>query len=241
MDFRVLITGGAVRVGAALAHAFSAEGCQVVIHYNASRGPALALASVLGAKTFQADLSTPQGPRSLADLVGPVDVLVNSAAAYEAVPFEEITSERWDAMQALNVRAPALLTQALLPGLRASELPGGGCVLNLGDIAGDRPVPGFAHYCVSKAALHHLTRALALELAPAVRVNAIAPGTVLPPIDLASRDLDRLRDTIPAGRFGNADDVAGLAVHLALRSPYVTGQIWAVDGGRSLGGPMEAG
>lgn len=238
---RVLVTGGAVRVGAAIARAFAAEGCEVLIHYRRSGDPARALAVALGGTCVQGDLATLDGVAAVAAAAGAVDVLVNSAAGYEAVPFEDLTAQAWDHMQAVNVRAPALLTQALLPGLRASTLAGGGCVLNLGDIAGDRPAPGFAHYCVSKAAVHHLTRALALELAPQVRVNAIAPGTVLPPESLDPSALVALAATIPAGRFGTAADIAGLAVHLALRSPYVTGQVWAVDGGRSVGGPMEAG
>ena len=238
---RVLVTGGGVRVGAAIVEAFAAAGAHVLVHYRGSAGPAIALAKALGGEALQADLSTVAGVEDLARQAGPVDVLVNSAAGYEARPFETVTAEEWDTMQALNVRAPALLTQALLPGLRNSALEGGGCVLNLGDIAGDRPAPGFVHYCVSKAALHHLTRALALELAPAVRVNGIAPGTVLPPEDLDTATREGLRRTIPARRFGSAEDIARTAVFLALRAPYVTGQIWAVDGGRSVGGPMEAG
>ncbi len=238
---RVLVTGGAVRVGAAICRAFAARGADVVVHCRHSLVAAGALARELGGRVVQGDLATVAGVQAVADAAGAIDVVVHSAAAYEAVPFDALTPDAWDAMQALNVRAPALLTQALLPGLRASRLAGGGCVLNLGDIAGDRPAPGYAHYCVSKAALHHLTRALALELAPAVRVNCLAPGTVLPPDDLGPDALARLRDTIPAGRFGSADDIARAAVFLALDAPYVTGQIWAVDGGRSVGGPMEAG
>ncbi len=238
---RVLVTGGGVRVGAAIAEAFAAAGAHVLVHYRSSAGPATALAEALGGRALQADLATVAGVQDLARQAGPVDVLVNSAAGYEHRAFETVTAEEWDTMQALNVRAPALLTQALLPGLRDSSLEGGGCVLNLGDIAGDRPAPGFAHYCVSKAALHHLTRALALELAPAVRVNAIAPGTVLPPVDLDATRREGLRRTIPARRFGSPQDIARTAVFLALDAPYVTGQIWAVDGGRSVGGPMEAG
>jgi pteridine reductase len=237
----VLVTGGAVRVGAAIARAFGAAGTQVLVHYCSSAGPAEALAAELGGQAIQGDLATLDGVADVAAQAGAVDVLVNSAAGYAAVPFESVTAAQWDHMQALNVRAPALLTQALLPGLRASQLDGGGCVLNLGDIAGDRPAPGFVHYCVTKAAVHHLTRALALELAPAVRVNCIAPGTVLPPEDLGPDALAALRRTIPARRFGSAEDIARTAVFLALQAPYVTGQIWAVDGGRSVGGPLEAG
>ncbi len=238
---RVLVTGGGIRLGAAIARAFAAEGCTVVVHHRSSSGPARALAEELGGHAVQGDLANLDDLARVAKQAGSIDILVNSAAAYEEVPFEHLTAQAWDAMQGLNVRAPALLTQALLPGLRSSQLQGGGCVLNLGDIAGDRPVPGYAHYCVSKAALHHLTRALALELAPEVRVNAIAPGTVLPPESLGESSLEALRQAIPAQQIGSGEDIASLAVHLALRAPYVTGQVWAVDGGRSVGRAMEVG
>lgn len=246
MTPRVLITGGAIRLGAAMARAFAAEGCAIAIHYRSSKAPADALLAELremgcAAEAFAADLATSDGPARLAAAVGPVDILVNSAAAWTAVPIEQIDAATWDAMQALNCRAPFLLSRACLPHLRASALPGGGVILNLTDIAASRPVPGYVHYCVAKAGLEMQTRALALELAPAVRVNGIAPGTVLAPTELDQAALDRIVATIPAGRVGTAADIANAAVYLALRAPYVTGQILAVDGGRSIGGPMEAG
>ncbi len=242
---RALITGGAVRLGRAVATALHEAGFSVALHYRASSGAARSLAEEFGgALLVQADLSTVEGCASVVDAVnrwGGVDVLVNSAAAWEACPVEQIDPVRWDAMQALNVRAPFLLTQGLLASLRASELPGGGLVLNITDIAGERPARGYAHYNVSKAGLTMLTRTLALELAPQVRVNGIAPGTVLPPEELPDEQLIAIRDTIPAGRFGTARDIARAAIYFALHAPYVTGQVLAVDGGRSVGGPMEAG
>jgi pteridine reductase len=251
---RVLVTGGGVRLGRALALAFAAEGgpggVAVAVHHRSSAGPAAAVVAQIEAAggravALQADLSTASGCAALAAqteaALGGLDVLINSAADYAAVPFAQLTPEAWDAMQALNTRAPFLLTQALLPALQASGRPGGGCVINLTDIAADRPVPGFAHYCVSKAGLTALTRALALELAPAVRVNAIAPGTVLAPEHLAEATLAAILATIPLGRFGSPDDIVQAALYLALRAPYVTGQILAVDGGRAVGGPMVAG
>lgn len=246
MTPRVLITGGAIRLGAAMARAFARAGCDVVIHYRSSRGPADALVAELralgvAAEAHGADLTDPEAPARLAAAVGPVDILINSAGAWDRVPFADIDGPTWEAMQALNCRAPFLLSQACLPHLQASALPGGGVILNITDIAARRPVPGYVHYCVSKAGLEMLTQALALELAPAVRVNGIAPGTVLAPTDLSAEALDAIVATIPAGAVGRADDIADAAVFLALRAPYVTGQILAVDGGRSLGGPMEAG
>lgn len=247
---RVLVTGGGIRLGRALALAFGAEGAHVVVHYRSSSGPAAETVAQIEAAGGQAvalgaDLSTAAGCAQLAAAaraaLGGLDVLVNSAADYAAVPFDQITVEAWDAMQALNTRAPFLLTQALLPELRASPQAGGGCVINLTDIAAERPVPGFAHYCVSKAGLTALTRGLALELAPAVRVNAIAPGTVLAPENLPEAALAAIKATIPLRRFGSAQDIVEAALFLALRAPYITGQVLAVDGGRAVGGPMEAG
>lgn len=246
MSARVLITGGGIRLGAAMARAFAAEGCAVAIHYRRSRAPAEAVAADIRAMgqpvtLHQADLAEVDGPARLAESVGAVDILINSAAAWSPCPIEDLDAATWDAMQALNCRAPFLLSRALLPGLRASTLDGGGVILNLTDIAAARPAPGYAHYCVAKAGLKMLTEALALELAPAVRVNAIAPGTVLVPEELTGAEVDRIVQTIPMDRVGTADDIARTAVFLALRAPYITGQTLAVDGGRSVGGPLEAG
>ncbi len=242
---RALITGGGVRLGAAIALALAEAGFDLVLHYARSADSARALAKTLArsgctVSLIQADLSTPQGCAAVIDAAGPVDVLINNAGIYEAVSAETITVAQWDRMQAINTRAPFLLAQGLLTGLRASTLPGGGLVVNICDIGGQRPTPGYAHYSVSKAGLLMLTRALALELAPAVRVNSVSPGTVLPPVDFTEAALDGIRRTIPAGRFGTPEDIAASVVFL-VRSPYITGQDIAVDGGRSVGGPMEAG
>jgi pteridine reductase len=242
---RALITGGARRVGRAITERLAEAGCSVVIQTGRSQSAAVALANSLpDATVVVADLSTPEGCRHVVDAVtatGGLDVLVNNAAAYDAVPFSEITPEAYAFMQALNTRAPFLLTQGLLPLLRQSSLEGGGSVVNLVDIGGERPAPGFAHYSVSKAGLHMLTRALAVELAPSVRVNGVSPGTVLPPPDLTPKQLGDIVATIPAGRVGTADDIARTVRFLALESPYVTGQIWSVDGGRSVAGALAVG
>jgi len=242
---RALVTGGGVRVGAAIALALAAEGFDLALHYNRSQKPAADLAARIESTgrrvtLIQADLATPQGCESVAEAAGEIDVLVNNAAIYSAVPIAEITPQQWDTMLAINCRAPFLLTQGLLPALRRSALPGGGLVINIGDIGGERPVPGYTHYSVSKAGILMLTKAMALELAPEVRVNAISPGTVIAPEDFTEQALSAIRQTIPAGRFGSGEDIARTAVFL-VRSPYITGQIIAVDGGRSIGGPMEAG
>ena len=242
---RALVTGGAIRLGAAISTALAEDGFEVLIHYGRSEQPARALAERLTdaghrISLVQADLSTPTGCQAVIDAAGAVDVLVNNAGIYEAAPFGTIGLPQWERMQAINCRAPFLLAQGLLDGLRRSTLPGGGLIINIADIGGTRPAPGFAHYSVSKAGLLMLTRALALELAPEVRVNAISPGTVLPPEEFSADTLNRILTTIPAGRLGSADDIARAALFL-VRSPYITGQDIAVDGGRAVGGPMEAG
>lgn len=208
---RVLVTGGVRRVGGAIADAFEEAGHDVVRHAHSSDGE------------VRADLRDPAQIASMAAEVGAIDVLVNSAADWGKTSFEEVSLEQFDRMMALNLRAPFLLTQALLPSLS--------CVINIVDI--ERPDPGYSHYTASKAGLVGLTRALAVELAPDVRVNAIAPGTVLLPEGLDAPVVERLRSAIPSGEFGCAQDVANAAVFLA-GATYVTGHVLTVDGGKSL-------
>jgi len=243
---RALVTGGGIRVGRAIALALADAGFDLVLHYRSSAGPAREVAEQVRSKhrdvqLVQADLATVEGCEEVVSEAGRVDLLVNNAALYEAVPFADLTVDQWDRMQALNCRAPALLTRGLLPHLARSSLEGGGLVVNIGDIGGDRPAPGFAHYSVSKAGILMLTRALAVELAPKVRVNSVSPGTVVAPEDLSPYVLESIRQTIPAGRFGSAEDIAHMVVFLATKAPYITGQDFAVCGGRSVAGPMLAG
>ena len=242
---RALVTGAGIRLGRAMAVALAQDGFDLVLHFHSSQDPVQVTGRMCAAhgaevQILQADLSRVEGCAALTESTGSVDVLVNSAALYMALPVEAITPQQWDQMQAVNTRAPFLLTQALLPGLRASKRPGGGCVVMLGDIGGQRPTPGYAHYSVSKAGLLMLTQALALELAPKVRVNAINPGTVLAPEEHSDQALKQIRDSIPAQRFGTPEDIVG-ALRYLVSAQYVTGQCINVDGGRSVGGPMEAG
>ncbi|MFT5587578.1 MAG: pteridine reductase [Cognaticolwellia sp.] len=242
---RALVTGAGIRLGRAMAVALAQDGFDLVLHYRSSESAVQVTAKMCAAhgakaQVVQADLGLVEGCTALASAAGAVDLLVNSAALYKAVPIEDITPQQWEQMLAVNTRAPFLLTQALLPGLRACKRPGGGCVVMLGDIGGQRPTPGFTHYSVSKAGLLMLTQALAMELAPAVRVNAINPGTVLAPEDLSDQVLTQIQDSIPAKRFGSPDDIVG-ALRYLVSAQYVTGQSINVDGGRSVGGPMEAG
>jgi len=249
-DVKALVTGGAKRVGRAISEALAGAGFDVAIHCHRSTEEAARLGVELRARgvdaiTVAGNLATEEGCAAVVSAVdetwGGVDVLVHNAASYQETALGEITAAAFDAAMALNCRAALLLAQGLAKGLRASALPGGGLILHITDIAAQQPEPGFAAYCVSKAALNQLTRSLALELAPDIRVNAIAPGTVLPPEALGESASEAIRGTIPQGRFGTPTDVAGLAVFLATGAPHVTGQIWSVDGGRSIAGALTRG
>jgi pteridine reductase len=241
-----LVTGAGRRLGRVLALELAGAGADVVLHHRSSgAGAAEAAADIvaLGRKgvPFAADLATPAGIESLAEFVstrfGRLDILVNSAADYARLPVRDIDAARWDAMMDLNLRAPFLLTRALLPLLEAGPA---GAVVNVADIAALGAWPNHLHYVVSKAGLVAMTRALAAELAPRVRVNAVAPGTVLPAEWQSADDLERLRRRIPTRRFASPGDVAAAVVYLAGSPGALTGQVVAVDGGRSLTGADPA-
>lgn len=233
------ITGAGVRVGRAIALHLARAGWDLVLHAHRSLEPLEELAAEarsLGRRVdlHAADLSDDRAVDALAAEVAAahprLDLLVHNAAIFEALPVESIDRSAWRRMQAINLEAPFFLTRALLPSLRAAASP---CVIHVTDVGADRPHPGYTHYSVSKAGLGMLTRALAVELAPLVRVNAVAPGTVAFPEDW---DLAARADTlarIPLGREGDVFDVAR-AVHFLATQPYVTGQVLAVDGGRSV-------
>jgi len=224
-----LVTGAGVRVGESIARALAREGWTVAAHYRTHRprGFAAALAG---------DLATPDGPGRLAAAFcasfDRLDLLVNSAAGFERLPLAEIDAAAFDAQMDLNARAPLLLTRALAPLLTRAR----GAVVNVADVGGGIvPWKGYAAYCASKAALVRLTECLALELAPAVRVNAVAPGTVLWPEGVPAADRRELERRIPLGRVGTPEDVAA-AVRFLADAPFVTGAVLPVDGGRHLAG-----
>jgi pteridine reductase len=233
------ITGAGIRIGSAVARALARAGYDLALHANRSAKPLEALAEELqglGRKVslYHADLSDPRGVDELGARVRAdhptLDVVVHNAGLYERVAFESITREQYRTMLAVNLDAPFFLTQALLPSLRAAAQP---LVVHLTDIGGERAESQFAHYSVSKAALIMLTRALAVELAPHVRVNAVSPGTVAFPeyFDAAAREA--ILQRIPMGREGSVEDIARVVVFLAREAPYITGQVVTVDGGRS--------
>ena len=233
------ITGAGVRVGSAVARALGRAGYDLALHANRSMEPLESLAAELRAlgrdvTLHSADLSDAQAVDALGAKVREahpaLDVVVHNAGLYERVDFEAVTREQYRRMLAVNVDAPFFLTQALLPSLRAGKDP---LVVHLTDIGGERAVSHYAHYSVSKAGLVMLTRALAVELAPHVRVNAISPGVVAFPEDFDEAARQDVLQRVPMGREGSVEDVARTVVFLAREAPYLTGQVIAVDGGRS--------
>ncbi|XXF78730.1 SDR family oxidoreductase [Myxococcaceae bacterium GXIMD 01537] len=233
------ITGAGIRIGRAIARALAEAGYDLALHAHRSGDTLEAVAGelrALGRKVslYSADLSDPRAVEVLGARVRTehpsLDVLVHNAGLFEQVPFGEISREQYRTMLAVNLDAPFFLTQALLPSLRAGRDP---LVVHVTDIGGERPVPGYAHYSVSKAGLIMLTRALAVELAPHVRVNGISPGTVAFPENFDAAAREAVLRRIPLEREGRVEDIARTVVFLAREAPYVTGQVWAVDGGRS--------
>ncbi|HZZ85463.1 MAG TPA: SDR family oxidoreductase [Anaeromyxobacteraceae bacterium] len=224
-----LVTGAAVRVGRAIAGDLAGAGWTVAAHHHRHRPPR-------GLIAMQADLSTPEGPEALAEAFRArfdrLDLLVCNAAGFEARPLARLDAATFDAQMDLNARAPLLLARALLPLLARAR----GSIVNVLDIGGAFvPWKGFTAYVASKAALARATECLALELAPRIRVNGVAPGTVLWPARYPKALRRELTARIPLGRAGRPADVAQAVRYLA-DAPYVTGAILPVDGGRRLSG-----
>jgi pteridine reductase len=235
---RALVTGAGQRVGQAIAVALGAQGMQVAVHYRESRAgaeqTALRVAASGGsAVLLSADLSQRDQARALVDRaqaeLGGLDLVVASAASFERVPLEDVDDAAWDRSLNLNLASPFALVQRAVPALRAS----GGSVVFVTCSSATVPMRHYLPYVVSKGALKHLMKTLALELSPDIRVNAVAPGTVLPPPSYDQAAVERLARAIPLGRVGSAEDIASAVVFLA-SSPFVTGHELAVDGGRSL-------
>ncbi len=236
-----LVTGGARRVGAAIARRLHAAGANVMLHYRDSASDAEKLASELNAlreksaSTVKAELLAPIAPRALVSAAverfGALDLLVNNASSFFPVAVGAIEASHWEELLGSNLRAPLFISQEAAPQLAK----GAGSIVNIVDIHADRPLKGYPVYSVAKAGLAALTRSLALELAPAVRVNGVAPGAIAWPEDGQFPDVERSRilATTPLARMGSPEDIAQ-AVHFLACAPYVTGQIIAVDGGRSL-------
>ncbi len=239
----VLVTGAARRIGAALAQAFHAAGAKVAVHYHRSAAEAGALVAAMNAKrqgsaaAFGADLTDLAAlealPMSVIGALGALDVLVNNASTFYPTPVGKITPKQFNDLVGTNLRAPLFLSQAAAPELRRRK----GLILNIADIHALRPLGRHAVYCAAKAALVMLTRSLARELGPDVRVNAIAPGPVLWPENGVDEELrERIVARTALKRTGSPEDIAKAALFFAIDAPFVTGEVLAVDGGRLLGG-----
>lgn len=237
----VLVTGGARRVGAAIVRRLHAAGCAVAIHYRRSGVDAKALAdeleavrdgsTALFAGALDDDAACTRLIAEVTEHFGRLDGLVNNASAFYATPLGATTSAHWDDLFAANARAPFFLAQAAAPALRTAR----GAIVNIVDIYAERPLAGHAVYSMAKAALAMLTQALAKDLAPDVRVNAVAPGAILwPESGKPEEAVDALIAKTPLGRKGEPDDVAEAVRWLLLDARYTTGQIVRVDGGRAL-------
>lgn len=235
---RALVTGAGQRVGQAIALALGAEGMHVAVHYRESRGGAEETARrvVEGggqATLFAADLSSRDEARHLVDRavteLGGLDLVVASAASFEHVPLADVDDAAWDRSLTLNLASPFALVHRAVPALRASQ----GSVVFVTCSSATVPMRHYLPYVVSKGALKHLMKTLALELAPQIRVNAVAPGTVMPPPSYDEAAIARLARAIPLARVGSPHDIARAVVYLA-SSPFVTGHELAVDGGRSV-------
>jgi NAD(P)-dependent dehydrogenase (short-subunit alcohol dehydrogenase family) len=238
-----LVTGAARRVGRAIALELGRAGARILVHHRARGAEAEAAVAEIRAAgaeadAVRADLSDPAATAALfaaVDQQGGLDILVNSAARYERVPFENIDERRLGEMLEATFAAAFRCTRLAVPLMRAR---GGGTVVNLLDVAATQAWPQHAHYCAAKAALHMLTRCLAVELAPAIRVVGVSPGTVLLPAGATEAEERRLVSKIPAGRVGTPEDVARAVRFLCAGPAFITGAIVAVDGGRSAAGPL---
>jgi pteridine reductase len=238
----VLVTGGAKRVGAEISRRLHAAGASVMLHYHSAKAEAQRLAAELNAAradsaaTVQANLlnaaELPELVRTAVTRYARLDVLVNNASSFHATPLGDIKVPDWDDLMGTNLKAPLFIAQAAAPHLRKSS----GCIVNITDIHAERPLKNYVVYSVAKAGLAALTRSLARELGPDVRVNGVAPGPVLWPEDDSFDDLARQRviSHTLLKRAGEPEDIAAAVYYLVADAPFVTGQIIAVDGGRSV-------
>jgi pteridine reductase len=234
-----IVTGGAVRLGKALALALAEEGAYLVVHYGRSAGPAQETVRQIqtlgtGAVAIQADLSQPSTLGSIieraVDRFGQVDILVNSAAIFEHGTWRDTTEESWDRHFTINLKSPFFLSQAFAAHVGGERA---GHIVNIADWRGFRPGTDHIAYMLTKAGLIAMTKSLALALAPNIQVNAIAPGLILPPPGQDETYLQQRAHQIPAQRFGSPDEIAKAMIFL-VRSDFVTGELITVTGGQHL-------
>lgn len=216
-----LVTGAGVRLGQAIAARLASAGYELIQHLHHS-------ASELPGRVVRGDLSDRAAVRKIVEHVDRVDLLVNNAATFHPSGLDDALSD-WDEFRALNLEAPMALALGLRDKLKASR----GAIVNIADIYAEQPLKGHLPYCLSKAGVLMLTRCLALELAPEVRVNAVAPGAALPPAGADPDYEEKLKQRIPLARIGGGEAIADAVLFLA-EADFVTGQVLRVDGGRTL-------
>ena len=237
-----LVTGAARRIGAAISRRLHQHGANVAIHYRESSDEANALCDELNAArsdsamSLRADLSDTSAFPELIDSVtewhGHLDILINNASSFYPTEIGHVSEADWDNLIGTNLKAPLFLAQAALVPLRSSR----GVIINIVDIHAQRPLRNHAVYGAAKAGLAMLTRSLAKDLGPDIRVNGVSPGAILwPETELSDAAKKSILGQIPLGRTGEPDDIAGCVLYLVRDATYVTGQIIAVDGGRSIG------
>ncbi|WIO74941.1 pteridine reductase [Porticoccaceae bacterium LTM1] len=237
-----LITGAARRIGACIAETLHRDGYNLILHYRGSASEANALAKKLNAvrtnsvATLQADLTDISSVQQLADASKNqwqrLDLLVNNASSFYPTPLREANLEQWDNLIGSNLKGPFFLCQALAEPLREHR----GCIINIADIHGDQPLAEHSIYCIAKAGNRMMTKTLAKELAPDVRVNGIAPGAIMWPenaAELTEQQKQKILAKVPLNRPGSPEDIAQAVRFLARSASYITGQVISVDGGRS--------
>ena len=236
-----LVTGSAKRIGAEVVRRLHTEGLRVILHYNGSQSAADAIANELNAirkdsvVTIQFNLldisRLDTFAKQVVDTWGRIDVLVNNASTFYPTPIDDISLDNWNDLIGVNLQAPLFLSKAIAPSLTKQK----GCIINIVDIHSDRPLKGYTVYCIAKAGLGMLTKSLARELAPNVRVNGVSPGAIMWP---EIKDYEPIHEEIiqrtALKREGNPKDIADTVWFLANSANYITGQIIAVDGGRTL-------
>lgn len=237
----VLITGAAARIGAEISRQLHAAGMNIVIHYRSSTDPARKLADSLNqqrensAAILQADLldtaSIPPLIEQAAAIWGRLDTLVNNASSFYPTPVGEITEAHWDDLLGSNLKAPIFLSQAATPYLKQTN----GCIINIVDVHGFRPMKAHPVYCAAKAGLAMLTQSLAKELGPQIRVNGVAPGAIMwPSSELDPATQESILERTALKRQGCPEDIAMTVKFLVMQADYITGQVIPVDGGRSI-------
>lgn len=238
-----VVTGAAKRIGAVIARTLHQQGMNIVIHYHHSKETAQKLSDELNqirprsATVVEGNIAEVAACRAIiakaSDAWGHIDALINNASSFYPTPLAKAEEKDWSNLMGSNLKGPFFLAQAVAPLLKATQ----GNIVNIVDIHGDRPLKNYPIYCCAKAGLIMLTKTLARELSPEIRVNAVAPGAILWPSDddndLSESAKSHIVDRIPLKRLGQPDDIAQ-AVSFLLNQPYITGQILAVDGGRSI-------